>query len=89
MTSSKVWFLYVLRCVDDTLYCGVTTDVQRRLHEHNNSARGAKYTSTRRPVELVWTREYSSRSIAQSAEYKFKKLSRNQKIKTIYEELEF
>ena len=77
----KVWYLYVLECSDGTLYTGVTTDLDRRLEEHNNSPRGAKYTKTRRPVELVWSRQYGSRSEAQSEEYKFKKLSRKNKLK--------
>ena len=45
--------LYLLRCADATLYCGVTTDMERRLREHNAGSRGAKYTRARRPVELV------------------------------------
>ena len=81
--TTSEWFLYVLRCADDTLYCGVTTNVQRRLHEHNNTARGAKYTFARRPVHLVWTEQHGSRSEAQSAEYKFKRLSRKDKLKII------
>ena len=49
-----MWYVYLLRCADATLYCGVTTDVERRLREHNGEGkRGAKYTRTRRPVEVV------------------------------------
>ena len=54
----KAWHLYVVRCSDGTLYTGVTTDLDRRLHEHNVTKRGAKYTRTRRPVELVWSKEF-------------------------------
>lgn len=73
------WFLYVLQCSDGTYYTGVTTDMKRRLNEHNTSKRGAKYTKTRRPVKLVYLSECESRSSAQKAEYKFKKLTRKQK----------
>lgn len=48
-----MWYVYLLRCADATLYCGVTTDMERRLREHNAGSRGAKYTRARRPVELV------------------------------------
>ena len=82
----KVWYLYVVRCVDSTLYTGITTDVDRRVREHNASKRGAKYTRTRRPVELVWTREYKSRSEAQKAEYNFKKLFHKEKWEVINED---
>ena len=78
-----MWYLYVVECVDGSLYTGVTTDLQRRLHEHNNTKRGAKYTRTRRPVQLVWHKEYENRSQAQASEYQFKKLVHKQKWKII------
>ena len=81
--SMKTWYLYVLRCSDDTLYTGVTTDPQRRLIEHNTSKRGAKYTSARRPTQMIYCEEHEDRSSAQKAEYKFKKLTREQKEKII------
>ena len=79
----KIWYLYVVRCSDDSLYTGITTDLARRLNEHNTSKRGAKYTKTRRPINLVYYELYESRSNAQKAEYKFKKLAREQKEKII------
>lgn len=79
----KPWYLYVVNCSDGTLYTGVTTNVDRRVHEHNTSKRGAKYTKTRRPVNLLWSKEYTSRSEAQSAEYEFKRLFREQKLQII------
>jgi len=79
------WFLYVVKCNDDTLYTGITTDITRRLHEHNNTAKGAKYTKKRRPVTLLYTVNYTNRSGASQAESKFKKLSRKQKLSTINE----
>ncbi len=78
-----MWFLYVLECSDGSLYTGVTTNIQRRLNEHNTSDRGAKYTKTRRPVKLVWHKEYPTRSEAQSEECRFKKLTRKNKLKII------
>ncbi len=81
----KSWYLYVLECSDGTLYTGVTTDLQRRIVEHNSSRKGAKYTMTRRPVHLLWSKQCGSRSEAQSEEYKFKKLSRKNKLKEMEE----
>ena len=77
------WYLYVVKCSDNTLYTGVTTDLVRRIKEHNASPRGAKYTRTRRPVELVYSYSYLSRSQALRAEHKFKRLSKRQKLDVI------
>ena len=85
----NTWFLYVLRCSDSTFYTGVTTDVQRRLNEHNTSPKGAKYTKTRRPTELVYWISFEDRSKAQKAEYRFKKLTRRQKEEIINENRRF
>jgi len=74
-----VWYLYVVRCSDGTLYTGITTDVTRRLHEHNATKKGAKYTRGRRPVELVYWIDFNDRSTASKAESRFKKLSRKEK----------
>ena len=76
----KKWYVYLLRCSDETLYCGVTTDIGRRLSEHNNTSKGAKYTRGRRPVELVGYFEEESRSCALSTEIKIKRLKREEKI---------
>ena len=74
------WMVYVLRCNDDTLYTGVTTDLQRRLSEHNQDDKsGAKYTRVRRPVELVYSESCQTRSEAMKREHGIKKLSRAQK----------
>ena len=86
---TKGWFLYILRCNDGTLYTGVTTDVRRRLKEHNSSSSGAKYTKTRRPVEVVYWTCFEDRSSAQKAECKFKQLTRKQKEKIINEDRSF
>jgi putative endonuclease len=74
-----MYYLYVVRCADDTLYTGITTDVARRLDEHNHSALGARYTRGRRPVRLVWQESHPSRSAASQAEAAFKRLTRKQK----------
>ena len=73
------WFVYILRCSDNSLYTGVTTDCERRLHEHNHSPRGAKYTKARRPVSLTYREEAASRSAAQQREAQIKRLSAPQK----------
>jgi len=78
-----MYYVYILRCSDNTLYCGKTTDLERRLGEHNESKKGAKYTSGRRPVELVYTEKLGSLSKALKREFEIKKLNRKQKLKLI------
>ena len=78
----KPWYLYVVLCKDCTLYTGITTDIQRRIYEHN-SGYGAKYTRGRGPVQLVHLRQYKNRSDASKAEAKFKKFRRKKKIQII------
>jgi len=84
----KGWFLYVLRCSDGTLYTGITTNISRRLNEHNTGSRGAKYTKTRRPVVLVYHTAYGSRSEALKVECAFKRLTRKQKEEVIKKTLD-
>lgn len=74
------WWMYVVRCCDDTLYTGITTDPERRLREHNQTSRGARYTRARRPVELVAAWRHDDRSAASKAEYAFKQLTREEKL---------
>ena len=81
--------MYVVKCRDNSLYTGITTDITRRLYEHNHTKKGAKYTTSRRPIKLVFEMEMPSRSIALKAEYRFKSLSRKQKLKVITGEEEF
>lgn len=76
----SMYWLYIIVCKDKTLYTGITTDVERRILEHNTSPKGAKYTSSRRPVQLVFSKKYKTRSAAQVAEAKMKKLSRAEKL---------
>jgi putative endonuclease len=74
-----MWQVYVLECADGTFYTGITTDIKRRLAEHNESDLGAKYTRGRRPVKLVFLEETQSRSSASSLEQKIKKMTRREK----------
>ena len=78
-TKNTLWFVYLLRCSDQSLYTGITTDLTQRLHEHNHTDKGAKYTRGRRPVNLVYFEKVSSRSLAASREYVIKQLSRMEK----------
>ncbi len=71
-------YCYIVECADGTFYTGWTTDVERRIGEHN-AGRGAFYTKWRRPVELVYVEELADRSAAMSREYEIKQLSHEQK----------
>ncbi len=77
------YFTYILRCADDTLYTGITTDIERRIFEHNNTDKWAKYTKIRRPVELVYQEEYNSRSEASKREYTIKQMTKKEKLQLI------
>ena len=81
----KIWYLYVVQCSDNTLYTGITTDISRRIHEHNETSKGAKYTRSRRPVEEVYREMHENRSEASKAEACFKKLTRKKKLSIINE----
>jgi len=74
------YFLYILKCSDQTLYTGITKNLDRRIKEHNFSDLGAKYTSGRRPVKLVYSQEFANRSAALKEEARIKKLSRLRKL---------
>ncbi len=74
------WFVYILKCADDTLYTGITTDLDRRLEQHNGErAGGARYTSARRPVKLLWSEQQDDRASASKREYAIKSLSHAEK----------
>lgn len=78
------YYVYLVLCADNTLYTGITTDLERRIDEHNNSnEKGAKYTRARRPVKLVYSEEYENRSEASKREYFIKKMSRKDKVSLI------
>lgn len=78
--DTATWWVYLLQCNDQSLYVGITTDLQRRLQEHNGmTPGGARYTRSRRPVRLVWSEPSGSRSAAAQREAAIRKLSRIQK----------
>ena len=75
-----MYFVYIIQCNDQTLYTGITTNLDRRIKEHNGSKLGAKYTKIRRPVKLVYSKDFINRSVASKEESRIKKLSRLEKI---------
>ena len=79
MKSNKKWVAYLIRCSDDSLYCGISNDLKIRLRDHN-SGKGAKYTRTRRPVKLVGVSSELTKSQALKLEYKIKQLPAERKI---------
>jgi len=81
--STENWFVYIVRCSDNTLYTGVARDLEKRLQQHNHGKAGAKYTRARRPVELVYQETAANRSLAQQREYHIKQLSAVQKRRLI------
>jgi putative endonuclease len=79
------WHVYIVCCKDNSFYTGVTTDLFRRIDEHNSGKKGARYTRSRRPVALVYSEKAASRSIASRREHQIKKLTlvgKKQLIKT-------
>ena len=79
--STAAWCVYMLRCADGSLYTGITTDVIRRVAEHNGDGPlGARYTRTRRPVELAYVEAVASRAEATRRETAIKQLDRGRKL---------
>ena len=83
MTKNNTWTIYFLRCNDNSLYTGITTDIKRRLHQHNNTKLGAKYTRARRPVVLVYSETAVDKSTASKREYQLRTLTKKQKEKLV------
>lgn len=77
-----MYYTYIVKCGDNTLYCGYTSDVQRRVREHNEGV-GAKYTKARLPVELLYYEEFENKSQAMKRECAIKKLKRAEKLELI------
>ena len=77
-TSEGEWFVYLLRCADDSLYTGITNDVSRRCEQHNAGA-ASRYTRGRRPTGLVYKEAHVSRNLALKREIAIKALSRQEK----------
>ncbi len=79
-----MYYVYMVKCADETLYTGISTELERRIEEHNSSDKGSKYTRVRRPVSLVYSEKHSDRSAASKREYEIKKkMSRAEKLKLI------
>jgi putative endonuclease len=71
-------FVYILKCVDNTLYTGYTTDVEKRFKTHS-AGKGAKYTRSRLPLKIVYVSEFETKQDAMRREYQIKQLTRKQK----------
>lgn len=81
--TCKQWWVYILQCADNTLYTGITIDLQRRIAEHNSAKGGAKYTRARKPVSLIYFEEVKNRSVASKREYQIKKMHLKKKLAII------
>ena len=75
-----MWYVYILKCADSSLYTGITTDLEKRVTQHNSSTLGAKYTKGRRPVTLIYQAKQENRSMALKEEYRIKQLTRTEKL---------
>jgi len=80
MKQSDEYHVYIVQCADGTLYVGTTNDVVKRIHAHNTLPTGARYTKSRRPVQLVYTETYATKGEALSREIAIKKLKRSEKL---------
>jgi putative endonuclease len=75
-----MWYVYFLRCADNSLYAGITTSLERRVKEHNECNKtGAKYTRVRRPVTLVYAEPQENRQLASRREYQLKQMTKTKK----------
>ncbi len=81
--NENKWCVYIVRCNDNTLYTGITNNLDRRIKEHNSSDLGAKYTRGRRPVKLLYSQNCEDKSDASKLEYKIKQLTRDEKLDLI------
>lgn len=75
-----IHYVYILRCSDKTYYTGYTNNLEKRIKQHNDG-KGAKYTKGKRPVKLIYTEEFSDKSMAMKREYQIKQLTRKEKEK--------
>lgn len=76
----KNWYVYIVECNDGSYYTGITTDVERRVNQHNSKKQGAKYTRARQPVKLIYSKGNYTKSSAAKEEYKIKQLTKKQKL---------
>lgn len=80
------WYVYMIRCADGSLYTGITTDLARRLNEHQGmNGKGAKSLRGKGPLEMVWHRQAANRSDASKTEYRIKQLSKSKKEQLVRE----
>jgi len=75
-----MYYVYIVLCKDQTLYTGIATDLVRRINEHNHAKLGARYTASRRPVKLIYSKSFNNRSVATREEARIKKLKRSEKL---------
>lgn len=75
-----MYYIYILKCSDGTLYTGSTNDLKKRLHTHNTGKAGAKYTRGRRPVEMIYSEEFKIKSKALKREWEIKRMNRGNKL---------
>jgi putative endonuclease len=78
-----MWYLYVLKCADGSLYTGVTNNIEKRMGDHKNGV-GSKYVRSRLPFELLYQEEFESKQEAMKREFAVKKLSRKQKLELLH-----
>ena len=78
-----MYYVYIVECSDKTLYTGIAKDIDKRIDEHNNSTKGAKYTKARRPVTLKYVEKSEDRSSASKREYAIKQLTKKEKLALI------
>ena len=83
LKREQAWYVYVIRASDDSLYTGISTDVERRFEEHQSPEKGARYFRGRKPVEIVYRQKLHDRGSALRREAEIKKLSRASKLKLI------
>ena len=82
MTKNSQWYIYIIRCADNTLYTGISNHLEKRIGSHN-SGNGAKYTKGRGPVELIYKEKSQDKSTASKREAEIKKLTKKEKLKLI------
>ena len=83
--NKTIFYAYILKCADDTLYVGSTNDLEKRLHQHNTAKSGAHYTKIRRPVKLVYSETFETFKESRSREAAIKRLTRVQKLELFKE----
>ncbi|MDH3390715.1 MAG: GIY-YIG nuclease family protein [Desulfobulbaceae bacterium] len=86
--KKDIWHVYMVRCSDGTLYTGITNDLEKRIEAHNSGKDGARYTRSRRPVTLVYSKQTESKSAAARLEYQTKKMPRSKKKEMIEERVQ-